>query len=527
MMLSHRFIAICSLLVWQSVGSAHVEVKSHSEDPSNLGLCQGDCDRDSHCQEGLYCFQRDANEPVPGCEGGESDSSLTDYCIENNPSDSNLVFYGSTPAADHFPLGRCEGDCDYDSQCQPGLICFQRHHDDPVPGCASTESSETDYCVDPEPTQSSNEYTAGKLTVQKLGLLLSEGLDARILATTGQKVILANGKKSKKKFHANPDAGATFPDDRDWNKGGWIYVSNAEVRGGKGGVGALTFDKNGKVIDFNVLLKKTNLNCGGGRTPWNTWISAEEFGDKGQLYQVDPTGRRHPEVLTLGYDGGSFESFAYDIRDRNHPHFFVTEDHRRGALQRFTPHSPNWDDPWRMLHASGEVHYLLLSPKKDGRSGKFEWTTDRARARDNAEEHYRHSEGIDVKGSKLYFVCKERKHLFILDLNRGKYTRESTVFGLFDGQPDQLERILEGSSELLYFTEEGGRDAGVHARDRHSRYFTILESPVYDDETTGLSFSPDGRFMYVAYQHNGLLFAVWRQDGAPFHQREFDIKYHK
>ena len=45
-----------------------------------LGLCQGDCDNDSQCEEGMYCHQRGANDPVPHCAGGESEGSRTDYC---------------------------------------------------------------------------------------------------------------------------------------------------------------------------------------------------------------------------------------------------------------------------------------------------------------------------------------------------------------------------------------------------------------------------------------------------------------
>jgi len=38
--------------------------------------CQGDCDEDEDCAGNLVCFQRDAGEAVPSCQGGEdSDSS--------------------------------------------------------------------------------------------------------------------------------------------------------------------------------------------------------------------------------------------------------------------------------------------------------------------------------------------------------------------------------------------------------------------------------------------------------------------
>ena len=42
------------------------------------GVCTGDCDADSDCGPGLYCFQRTATEPVPGCAG--EGMAGYDYC---------------------------------------------------------------------------------------------------------------------------------------------------------------------------------------------------------------------------------------------------------------------------------------------------------------------------------------------------------------------------------------------------------------------------------------------------------------
>jgi len=45
-------------------------------------------------------------------------------------------------------LGRCEGECDSDADCQPGLICFQRTIDEPVPFCSGIDdTSRGDYCT--------------------------------------------------------------------------------------------------------------------------------------------------------------------------------------------------------------------------------------------------------------------------------------------------------------------------------------------------------------------------------------------
>ena len=44
-----------------------------------LAVCQGDCDNDNECQDGLICMQRNGNEEVPGCAG--TAKKYTDYCI--------------------------------------------------------------------------------------------------------------------------------------------------------------------------------------------------------------------------------------------------------------------------------------------------------------------------------------------------------------------------------------------------------------------------------------------------------------
>jgi hypothetical protein len=51
--------------------------------PGLLELCQGDCDDDSDCAEGLECFERNGNTGVPGCTGNMTEHPGRDYCIVN------------------------------------------------------------------------------------------------------------------------------------------------------------------------------------------------------------------------------------------------------------------------------------------------------------------------------------------------------------------------------------------------------------------------------------------------------------
>jgi uncharacterized protein len=342
-------------------------------------------------------------------------------------------------------------------------------------------------------------------------------------------------QQSSLAFHDRPDYGTTFVDYRQWNKGGWIYVSNSEVRGdkglGRGGVGALTFDKEGNVIDYRLILNETTANCGGGATPWGAFVSCEEYKD-GLNWQVDPTGVRPSHVITLGNDTGTFESFSYDVRNLSTPYFFVTEDLRDGALRRFRPYNPDWKDPWSILLGDGYTDYLVLNPANDT-GGTFSWTGDRSAAKESAERHYPHSEGIDSTDGRLFFISKSDKSLTTLHLDDGLYTVESTKQGFFNGQPDQIQHILrdkendEDEEELLYFTEDGSGHAGIHARNKQGQYFNILVGEDYHAETTGLAFSPDYRFLYVAFQENGTLFEITREDGLAFYgAKTLNVKYH-
>merc|ERR1712183_97249 len=114
-----------------------------------LGRCEGDCDADSHCAEGLHCFQRSGHTEVPGCVGGGSgDVRSYDYCVPKDPNVSYLVNKGGNPSE---KLGRCEGDCDINNHCAEGLYCFQRSGFSTVPGCIGDGKKSWDYCVPVNP----------------------------------------------------------------------------------------------------------------------------------------------------------------------------------------------------------------------------------------------------------------------------------------------------------------------------------------------------------------------------------------
>ena len=120
---------------------------------------------------------------------------------------------------------------------------------------------------------------------------MSAGLTVKLIAREGSKVQFANGGESKDSWHTRSDAAGILTTPN----GGYVYMSNSEESDGDGGVYGLYFNAKGEIVDYRALLTGTTDNCGGGITPWNTWVSVSPHLC---VYSLQMNSRLHPHYHT-------------------------------------------------------------------------------------------------------------------------------------------------------------------------------------------------------------------------------------
>lgn len=437
-----------------------------------LGLCQGDCDNDIECFGDLTCFMRTGFQTVPGCSGAGQYGK--DYCY--NPQKPEALTFLATKQMhpESYPLRKCQGQCDSDADCADTLKCFERTGTQTVPGCTGTGVTGRAYCYSPVasgavPTSPSSSasvppgvttatkvtYVPGLLTVVKAGLRLSAGLDVRIVANKDRPVKYYNGAQSLVNFHTDPDAAGIF--SKKDGSGNYYYVSNSE-NNITGGVGSIEFNSKGDVLGYRRVLSGTQMNCGGGRSPYNTWLSCEENGKNGFVWEVSPGGKFVGRKTNLVPEGGNYESVAYEFdlaQGRNV--YYITEDSPTGALVQFVP-SANLGTPGEM-YSQGTHRYLRVD---SGNFGTFSWVAKKSNA---TPQLYPNVEGIDAKDGFLYFVSKIDKTLFILNLAAGIFTKESTNKGLVCKRVNNDFHITKATNtHCVSLVQQSARPSQPHHR---------------------------------------------------------------
>ncbi len=319
------------------------------------------------------------------------------------------------------------------------------------------------------------------------GVMLPPGFKSRIVARSGQRPIAA----SDYIWHDAPDGGAIYATE----DGGWIYVSNSELRDGRGGVGALRFDASGEPVDAYSILQGTSVNCAGGKTPWQTWISCEEV-DVGLVYECDPFGRKSAVARPAL---GTFRHEAIAVDPVNEI-IYLTEDKPDGGFYRFRPHNPMPDLSHGVLEIAGirqnkGRRYLTWIELPDPGARV---TETRYQAPDYAP--FRGGEGIVYQAGKVYFSTKHDNRVWSYDVASDEltvvYDIETSANPVLSGV-DNLTITPAGD---VLVAEDGG-DMQIVVLTPDNRVVPLLQIPGHErSEVTGPAFDPSHSRLYFSSQ---------------------------
>ncbi|MFF5256304.1 PhoX family protein [Streptomyces leeuwenhoekii] len=332
---------------------------------------------------------------------------------------------------------------------------------------------------------------------------------------------------------------------------------------GKGGCTALTLGPRGEVLSERVAIAGTAVNCAGGPTPWGTWLTCEETEDKagtagyakdhGFVFEVDPADPRRSGAVPLTAMG-RFQHEAVAVDPRRGV-VYETEDAFQkpfGLFYRFLPEKPLGGPG--SLRAGGRLQAMrvpgvpdLSSIQETGaRFDGVEWVDvpdpqahrTPIRLQDfgpGGITHAQKLEGCYWGGRSVYFVSSFARsaegsaadhygQIWRYDPERRRLTLV-IVFG-----PDTDVRLPGESPDNICLAPSGGlmvcedgngaqhvfgvtRHGEVYAMARNRQNTGTPEEPEWG-EFAGVTFSPDGRTMYVNCYTPGTTFAVtgpWRR----------------
>ncbi|MEU6758838.1 alkaline phosphatase PhoX [Streptomyces sp. NPDC046685] len=326
--------------------------------------------------------------------------------------------------------------------------------------------------------------------------------------------------------------------------------------GALGGCTALELDPAGSVTGERVALAGTAVNCAGGRTPWGTWLSCEETEDRagtsgytrdhGYVFEVDPADPHRCGAVPLAAMGRfAHEAVAVD------PYrgvVYETEDafvHPFGLFYRFLPERPLGGRG--SLRAGGRLEALRVPGLADlsvvdrpGARFPAEWVPvpDPAAAGTPIRHqdfgpggitHAQKLEGCYWGDGGVHFVSSFARRgegagadhhgqVWFYDPRSGRL-RLDVVFGpaadvrLPGDSPDNICLAPDGG---LMVCEDGGGaqyvfgvtvDGEVYPVARGAQDIGQPGAPEFG-EFAGVTFSPDGRTMYVNAYAPGTTFAV-------------------
>ena len=348
-----------------------------------------------------------------------------------------------------------------------------------------------------------------------------------------------------------PIAQNTFRNKNPYGKGLLKYIKNNknkfyDMNDKKtecfGGTTTIVYNlKTGKVVDEHLSLGGTLVNCSGGQTPWNTWISCEETVKKrkgkitknhGYNFEVIPLnkenksspvplkamGRFRHEAVSFDPDNG----FAYQTEDREDGLFYrfipnVKENLTKGgklqglSLVNFRgPDCSNWK---RNIFKVGERHKVRWIDLDDVESINDDL---RIRGRNKGCAIFARGEGVWFAKDYVYFTCTTGGNKKFGQIWRYKYNKLEHSEGQLElfyesenndilNMPDNI--TISPWGDLILSEDGKGHDRLIGIKPNGKTY--LLAENIYNkSEFAGAVFSPDGKILFVNIYNPTMTIAI-------------------
>ncbi len=401
--------------------------------------------------------------------------------------------------------------------------------------------------------------------VSQLGQEMSDGLTvpgahdgmAAFAAADGRVALICNHELGH--FSRNHSAfGEYYPSlaDETWAR---LYDQGEQLTPGPGGTTTTIYNPtSGKTERQFLSLGGTEINCAGGPTPWNSWLSCEECfetpgieeerGDKivreqrhGYVFEVAANAGGLVEAQPIKAMG-RFQHEAAAVDERSGI-VYLTEDRQHSLFYRYIPQQPGNllaggrlqalainDRPSTMTHnwsdkpdidgdAALAVHWLDLD--------NVDSADDDLRLRGAAKgaATFARGEGLCAAGDRFAFTCTNGGRARLGQVFTYKPSRYEGAANEQDC-PGQLTLIAESDQDsLLHHADNltmapwgdlivceddytiNGLSSLVGIRPDGSQY--ILANNAYSrSELAGACFSPDGKILFVNIQFPGMTIAI-------------------
>ena len=305
-----------------------------------------------------------------------------------------------------------------------------------------------------------------------------------------------------------------------------MYDQGANKKPCGGGTSTIIYHPKTQSVEKEYLsLAGTLVNCGGGITPWNTWISCEETVDikgsglaknHGYNFEVIPSETVQLNQAIPLKDMGRFRHEAIAIDPKTNI-AYQTEDRKDGLIYRFIPNvkkqyakggklqaliiknmntndTRNWETDNFVINTKYKIDWIDLdnvqNPKDDLRKrGAKEGAAIFARA-----------EGMWYDKNIVYFTCtsggsKNLGQIWKID------TDNQTLEMMFESHNSDVMRMCDNMTiapwgDVVICEDGKGKDRLIGLKPNGTTY-VIAENYLNNSEFAGANFSPDGSILFV------------------------------